>query len=229
MTYWFNQPSISATIHPLARSEHVSSRASPELFKTLWRHAAKLNHQPSTTVLMAPPGLVPPSYVGQNIPTRYMNKEPPPPGTDTNTRAYFIFFSYLGSCAGLSAFIIFKLLKSYTVLSKSTTARPPPRNHVRLFTGLAAGSLLTTWYYMLCYFQSSYATWLMWRSYYDVSDDKRHWGLWLKETSLFREAWEIAIVGNANYWWTHQIFFFACGLGLMLEQKGMPTRDHGLQ
>lgn len=169
---------------------------------------------------MAPPGFAPPAYSYGNIPTRYAHKEPPPPGTDTNGRAYFIFFSYLGLCASLTVFVIYKIVKSYTVLSKSTTAQLPPRKHVRLFAILAAGSLITTWYYMLEYFKLSYKTWLMWRSFYELTPDQRHWGLWLRETSLFREAWETAIVGNARYWWTHQIFFFACGLGLSLEQRG---------
>lgn len=143
-----------------------------------------------------------------------------PEGYDNNTRAYSIFYGYLLTCAGLAAFIIHRLLKSYIVLSKSRTARPPPKKHVMVFAALATGSLLTTWYYMLQYFKVSYQTWLMWRSYWELSPDKNHWGIWLRETSLFKEAWELVIVGNARYWWSHQIFFFACALGLALEQKG---------
>lgn len=169
---------------------------------------------------MPPPGAIPPGYSYDHIPQSFMNRKPAPEGADTNTRAYLIFFSYLGLCVSLTVLIVQKLLKSYLVLSKSATARPPPRKHVLLFVGLAAGSVLSTWYYMVQYFKVSYQIWLMWRSYYDLTTDKTHWGLWLKETSLFKEAWEIAIVGNARYWWTHQIFFFASGLGLVLEQKG---------
>lgn len=169
---------------------------------------------------MPPPGVFPPGYPNDHIPRSFMNKRPVPAGADTNARAYLIFFGYLATCVLLTAYVVQKLLKNYVVLSKSTTARPPPRNHVLLFVSLAAGSLLTTWYHMIRYFQVSYQVWLMWRSYYQLSDDQNHWGLWLRETSLFKEAWEIAIVGNARYWWTHQIFFFACALGLALEQKG---------
>lgn len=169
---------------------------------------------------MAPPAPAPPSYLHQNIPTRYLHKEPPPPGTDTNTRAYLIFFSYLGTCFSLAVFIIYKLTQSHARLLKSTTAQLPSRKHIQAFSILAAASLFTTWYYMLQYFKTSYQAWLMWRSYYDLTPDQQHWGLWLKETSLFREAWETAVVGNARYWWTHQFFFFACGLGLSLEQRG---------
>jgi hypothetical protein len=166
---------------------------------------------------MAPPSFGPPGYA---IPQRYMNRTPPPEGADTNTRPYLIFFSYMFTCLGVSVFIIQRIVKKYTGLKKSTTASPPPGQHVWLFGALAAGSLLTTWTFMFRYFNVSYQTWLMWRSYYELDPHHRHWGLWLKETSLFREAWELVVVGNARYWWSHQIFFFALGLGLLMEQRG---------
>ncbi|KAI8935191.1 hypothetical protein NX059_007782 [Plenodomus lindquistii] len=167
---------------------------------------------------MAPPGFSPPGY---SVPQRYMHREPPPEGADTNTRPYLIFFGYLATCLGVAVFIILRLLKRAFVLHKSTAARLPPRKHVWLFGALSAGSLLTTWTHMFRYFKISYDTWLMWRSYYELDPHQMHWGLWLKETSLFREAWETVIIGNARYWWSHQIFFFALGLGLYLEQKGI--------
>lgn len=175
---------------------------------------------------MAPPGFAPPGYSTDGIPQSFKQKRPVPEGFDTNTRAYFAFFSYLGSCILLTLYVIQKLLKNYIVLTKSRTARPPPKRYVLLLSGLAAASLLTTWYYEIEYFKVSYKVWLMWRSYYDLTDDQNHWGLWLRDTELFKEAWGIAIVGNARYWWTHQIFFFACALGLTLEQKG---RNFGQQ
>jgi hypothetical protein len=175
---------------------------------------------------MAPPRFAPPSYSTEYVGDRQVHKEPPPPGVDTNDRAYFIFFSYLGVCLLLTNFIIFKLLKSYQQLQKSVTARFPPRNHVQAFIVLATGSIVTTWYYQYQAFNVSYSTWMMWRSYYDLTPDQMHWGLWLKETSLFRETWMTTIVGNARYWWTHQIFFFASGLSLSLEQKGRWAKRH---
>jgi hypothetical protein len=165
---------------------------------------------------MPPPGAAP-----GNIPGAYMYEKPVFEGKDSNTRPYLIFFGYLSTCVLLTLYVIQKLAKNYVVLQKSPTARPPPRKHVLIFIGLAAGSLLSTWYYMIKYFQASYKTWLMWRSYYQFTDDENHWGMWLKDTSLFKEAWEIVIVGNARYWWSHQIFFFACALGLAMEQKGI--------
>ncbi|KAF1944776.1 hypothetical protein EJ02DRAFT_442343 [Clathrospora elynae] len=167
---------------------------------------------------MAPPGFGPPGY---SVPQRYMHREPPPKGADTNTRPYVIFFSYLATCFSVAVFIILKLTKRYNVLAKSATAQLPPKKHIWLFSVLATGSLLTTWSYMVQYFSVSYQSWLMWRSYYELEPQHKHWGLWLKETSLFREAWQTVVIGNARYWWSHQIFFFALGLGLYLEKKGI--------
>jgi len=149
-----------------------------------------------------------------------MHREPPPDGADTNTRPYLIFFSYMLTCLLVSVFIFQRIFKTHAALKKSTTANQPPSKHVLLFSVLAVGSLLTTWTFMIKYFNVSYQSWLTWRSYYELDPHHRHWGLWLKETSLFREAWETVIVGNARYWWSHQIFFFALGLGLYLEQRG---------
>jgi hypothetical protein len=167
---------------------------------------------------MAPPGYIPQGYEG--VPSSFMKKIPVPEGEDSNTRAITIFFSYLFLCFSLTVFIVLKLLKSYVVLSKSRTARPPPRKHVYLFSILAILSLTTTWYHMFQYFALSYKQWLTWRSWYELTPDQKHWGLWLRHTSLFREAWETTVIGFARYWWTNQIFFFACALGLDLERLG---------
>lgn len=61
----------------------------------------------------------------------------------------------------------------------------------------------------------------MWRQHYQLTTEMTHWGLWLSETSLFKEAWEAVLVGFARYWWSNQIFFFALALGLDLERKGI--------
>lgn len=169
---------------------------------------------------MAPPGFAPPSYSTDQLGERQLHREPPPPGVDTNGRAYLMFVSYLGLCLMLSNFVILKIVKSYRQLRRSEVVRLPPRNHVRAFILLAVGSVVTTWYYQYRAFVVSYQTWMMWRSYWELSPDQMHWGLWLKETSLFKETWQTTIIGNARYWWTHQIFFFACALSLSLEQLG---------
>lgn len=169
---------------------------------------------------MAPPGSVPPGYSHDRKNAQFMDRGTAPPGADTNGRAYVMFFSFLGLAVALTAFIVLNILKSYQKLSRSDAARQIPKRQIRLYAVLSVWSLLTVWYYEIQYFKISYQTWMRWRSYRDLTPDEMHWGLWLRDTSLFKEAWETAVVGNTRYWWTHQIFFFACGLGLSLEQKG---------
>lgn len=139
----------------------------------------------------------------------------------SNTRPYLIFLSYIATCFSLAVFITVKLFSRYSVLHKSTTTKPPPRRYILLFTALAVGSLFSTWSFMIKYFNTSYQTWLLRRHCYELDPHQRHWGLWLKETGLFREAWEIVLTGVLRYWWSHQIFFHALGLSLYMEQKGI--------
>jgi hypothetical protein len=146
-----------------------------------------------------------------------MDSPPVYGGASSNVRPYAIFCTYMGVCLGLTVFIISRLVKNYALLRQTQS---PPRRLVILFATLAAGSLLTTWGFMLRYFQFSYETWLVSRVHYDLDPHCKHWGLWLQETSLFKEAWHSVIVGETRFWWSSQIFFFASGLGLYLEQKG---------
>lgn len=165
---------------------------------------------------MSPPEFGP----DYSVPQRIMRREAPPEGSDSNTRPYVIFVSYMLTCISVAVFIVWKLIQRANVL-RGLTTQLPPKKHVWMFSALAAGSLFTTWTHMFRYFKASYQSWMVSRSYYELEPHQKHWGLWLKETSLFREAWEMVIVGNTRYWWSHQIFFFALGLGLYLEQKGM--------
>jgi len=170
---------------------------------------------------MSPPEFGP----DYSVPQRMVHRETLPEESDNNARPYVIFVSYMLTCISAAVFIVSKLFQRANALQGSTT-KLPPKKHVWLFSILAVGSLLTTWTHMFRYFKASYDSWVMSRSYYELEPQQKHWGLWLKETSLFREAWETVIVGTTRYWWSHQIFFFALGLGLYLEQKGMQAGTH---
>jgi hypothetical protein len=146
-------------------------------------------------------------------------------GDVSNARPYGIFVSYMSTCLALSVFIIVKLFDKTEKLHAANPSRLPPRKHALLFAVLAAASLLSTWSFMFRYFLWSYDNWLTVRSQHYLDHSVKHWGLWLKETSLFREAWESVIIGHNRYWWSHQIFYFASALGLHSEWKGMPYKD----
>lgn len=150
-----------------------------------------------------------------------MDKGIPLYGNESNVRPYGIFVTYMSTCLALAVFIILKLFENTEKLHASTPSRLPQRKHVLVFAVLASCSLFSTWSFMFRYFQWSYDNWLTVRSQHDLDLSAKHWGLWLKETSLFREAWESVIIGHNRYWWSHQIFFFASALGLHSEWKGM--------
>jgi hypothetical protein len=206
---------------PFARIKHVSRCTFSLHLSTPYAIAPESERYWATSSPMAPPSFGPPDHP---IPQRYMNRTPPPEGADTNTQPYVIFISYMLTCLLTTVFIVAKLLQKNAIRKKLTTSSPSPSSQVYLFSTLAVGSLLTTWTFMVKYFGASYRTWLMWWSYYELEPHQMHYGLWLRETSLFREAWETVIVGTARYWWSHQIFFFALGLGLYSEQKGVFSR-----
>ncbi|KAF3006766.1 hypothetical protein E8E13_010082 [Curvularia kusanoi] len=138
----------------------------------------------------------------------------------SNLRPYGIFITYLSTCLAVAVFIIAKLIGRGRRLQAETPSQRPPKRHVVLFAILAAFSILSTWGFMFRYFQWSYANWFALRSQYGLDPSVKHWGLWLKETSLFREAWASVVIGHNRYWWSHQIFYFALALGLHSEWKG---------
>jgi hypothetical protein len=138
----------------------------------------------------------------------------------TNFKPYAIFAGYMLMCLSTAIFIAFRAIQRFLALDKLAAV---PKKDVWLFTALAMGSLLTTWTYMFRYFEFSYQNWLLSRAHYALDPTTKHWGLWLKETGLFKEAWEMVIVDHKRYWWSHQIFSFAMGLGLHMEQKGTPN------
>lgn len=150
-----------------------------------------------------------------------MVKSIPLHSNESNVRPYAIFVTYMAACLALAVFLLIKLLQKTEKLHASTPSVLPRRKYVLLFAALAVGSLFSTWSFMFQYFQWSYDNWFTVRSQHDLDPSVKHWGLWLKETSLFREAWESVVIGQNRYWWSHQIFYFASALGLHSEWKGM--------
>lgn len=105
--------------------------------------------------------------------------------------------------------------------SQKAVARPAV---VALFATLAAVSLAATWSYMFAYFRWSYLDWAA-RSpaAAAAAEDEQQQlrlGEWLRETSLFRQAWFSALETPARAWWTLQIFGFCAIWSVMLSVQG---------
>lgn len=138
-----------------------------------------------------------------------------------NLRALLIFSSYLGACFLLAVLIIRPLISRFSRLLRgnvSTRASKQDDAHQRsrirkviLFATLALASLVATWYHMFRFFRYSYREWITSQKYesFDLplSD-------WLKDSSLFEEAWSSAMATPERFWWTQQIFIFTTLLAI---------------
>ncbi len=138
----------------------------------------------------------------------------------SNIKPITILCSYLCLAAALTAQIL-RLLYQAKIRPQTQRQdlhyRPPKSAHLVIFATLAVVSLVITWYYMLAFFTLSYQTWarnnnvplparldvLLARNE-DVGG--LHLGPWLRDTKLFKDAWETVIDGKVRFWWSQQIF-----------------------
>ncbi|GAB1316343.1 hypothetical protein MFIFM68171_06553 [Madurella fahalii] len=123
------------------------------------------------------------------------------------------------------------ILASYMITAVALTARcirviqrhplqatRPSAVSLTLFTALAIFSLATTWSYMFAYFRWSYFDWAASSSNLTVTDASQlRLGEWLRDTSLFKQAWFSALETPARAWWTLQIFGFCAIWSVMLS------------
>ncbi|KAJ4256254.1 hypothetical protein NW762_009334 [Fusarium torreyae] len=135
----------------------------------------------------------------------------------SNARPIGILTGYLATCAVLTAISINSIWRQ-AVVSKQPSRR---RNAILVFSALAALSLATTWYHMFCFFQWSYQ---QWESVQKGSiGDELHLGAWLRDTTLFKQAWVSTLEQPPRAWWSLQIFGFCSIWSVMLaahDKKG---------
>lgn len=137
-----------------------------------------------------------------------------------NVRAFLIFSSYLLICFLVAALIIRSLVaKTRRLLSENASLKASQEDHghrhsrlgkAALFAVLAVASLSVTWYFMFFFFRFSYREWTRSQSHgYDMALSD-----WLKDSSLFEEAWSSAMATPERFWWTQQIFIFTTLLAI---------------
>ena len=155
----------------------------------------------------------------------------------SNIKPVTILGSYLCLAAVLTAQIL-RLLYQAKVRPQTQQQDPryrtPKSAHLVLFATLAVVSLVITWYYMLAFFKLSYQTWArnnnvplpvrLWRSDVLLARNEDvgglHLGPWLRETKLFKDAWETVIDGKARFWWSQQIFLITTIWSVFLGVEG---------
>ena len=156
----------------------------------------------------------------------------------SNIRPIWILSGYLLLACTLTGSILRLLFK----IGKSSYSRLSwdwrHWKNVVVFASLSAVSLGITWYHMLAFFALSYRTWAYKN---DVPLPERLWGPagivgegavtpklgpWLKETTLFKNAWETVIDGPAKFWWSQQIFLITAVWSVFLGVKGITRHSH---
>ncbi|ROT41083.1 hypothetical protein SODALDRAFT_330803 [Sodiomyces alkalinus F11] len=154
--------------------------------------------------------------------------------TVSNIRPLAIFTGYMVTAAALTSKCISIILSSRTASSsgQSQTKNTPPRRPrpvvTLLFALLAAVSLATTWYHMFRYFRWSYLDWaedhlLPFGGDLDPSAGP-YLGAWLRDTSLFRQAWASTLETPPRAWWSLQIFGFCAHWSVMLALQARKRR-----
>jgi hypothetical protein len=135
----------------------------------------------------------------------------------SNARPIAILAGYLTTCAVLAAISISSIYRK-AASSKSTVRR---RNAIIVFSALAALSLATTWYHMFRFFQWSYQQWES--AQLEKLDGELHLGEWLRDTTLFKQAWVSTLEQPPRAWWSLQIFAFCANWSVMLAWQGKTT------
>lgn len=137
----------------------------------------------------------------------------------SNARPIGILAGYLLACAGLTAFCIGITWKRGS--SPRSAIDPRRRNAIVVFSALAALSLATTWYHMFCFFQWSYREWEIAAGLVPDVRDGLRLGDWLRDTTLFKQAWVSTLETPLRAWWSTQIFGFCAIWSVMLAAQGM--------
>ena len=145
---------------------------------------------------------------------------------EPNLRPIAILISYLCLAFVLTALVLRTIYQIYTFSRPSheiTTLSQQRRIHIRTIGTLAVTSLAVTWFYMFKFFDLSYRAWARERGMCEAFRDNSaqlFLGQWLKETSLFRDAWETVIEESNRFWWSQQVFLITTVWSVYLGIEG---------
>ncbi|KAL2047613.1 hypothetical protein N7G274_000655 [Stereocaulon virgatum] len=155
----------------------------------------------------------------------------------SNVRPIAILAAYLS----LSTLLTCSILRTLYRMSNHSRARQANARHqplrsrqLLIFAGLAVICLGITWFYMLSFFTFSYQEWAhkedvvlptgLWGpgGVFGGGKDKvrLHLGPWLRDTKLFREAWETVLDGSIRFWWSQHIFLITMAWSVYLGIEG---------
>lgn len=140
-------------------------------------------------------------------------------------RSLSILVIYLSTCAGLAGFLCLNVYRRYKLRQHQPAWQARYSRQFALFLILAALSLAVTWYHMFSFFAHSYHAWEAarpdaQRATIAAEPFLSRCELWLRDTKLFREAWESVSESAERSWWSGQIFLWTAGWSLFLGVMG---------
>ncbi|KAL5360178.1 hypothetical protein BJX96DRAFT_149876 [Aspergillus floccosus] len=149
----------------------------------------------------------------------------PPVSCPESYRSLYILVIYVSICAGLAAILTWNIYRSYKLVRYQQAWQAANRYKFAVFAVLAALSLFATWYHMLAFFVHSYRVWEgrhgdIERVAIAAKPFLSRCELWLRDTKLFREAWESVSESAERSWWSGQIFLWTVGWSLFLGVMG---------
>ncbi|KAM0271949.1 hypothetical protein ACHAQH_008888 [Verticillium albo-atrum] len=140
----------------------------------------------------------------------------------SDVRPIAILAGYMALAATLTVSCTRIVRKGIAKRSTEGTSRRPFAFAV--FTLLAVMSLAITWYHIFRFFEWSYAAWKSRRLLRPGNSGKLYLGQWLRETSLFKQAWASTFETPARAWWSIQIFGFCANWSVMLAVQAKKRR-----
>ncbi|RHZ73463.1 hypothetical protein CDV55_107846 [Aspergillus turcosus] len=140
-------------------------------------------------------------------------------------RSLPILIFYLSLASLLAGHACFLVFKRYQSCKTNAQWQSKHSKKLLLFILLACASLASTWFYMFAFFAHSYRSWRGRCTLAQLHELERaslpmKGELWLRDTQLFKQAWEAVSETPERHWWSGQIFLFTVVWSVFLGVLG---------
>lgn len=141
----------------------------------------------------------------------------------SNVRPIAILAGYMATAILLTSFCIAVIRVRWDATAGLSSAeRARRRTAISVFSILATLSFATTWYHKFRFFEWSYTQWAFSSGAEQLlTNDPNglHLGQWLRDTTLFKQAWASTLDAPPRAWWSMQIFGFLANWSVMLAAQ----------
>ncbi|KAF4223382.1 hypothetical protein CNMCM6457_000491 [Aspergillus fumigatiaffinis] len=140
-------------------------------------------------------------------------------------RSLPILIFYLSLASALAGHACLTIYYRYQTCKTNVQWQRKHSHKLVLFILLACASLASTWFYMFAFFAHSYRSWRSQCTLAQLHELERaslpmKGELWLRDTKLFKQAWETVSETPERHWWSGQIFMFTIAWSIFLGVMG---------